>query len=78
MKYPYDAMTSDRSYRKGLPHSVAVAEIQRCANTQFDPMVVDIFLKKQKFFEEVRNASNTDEAFDDYAVIVSQDTKVNT
>ncbi|MEM9192983.1 MAG: HD domain-containing phosphohydrolase [Myxococcota bacterium] len=33
----YDAMTSDRAYRKALPHEVAVAEIQRCANSQFDP-----------------------------------------
>jgi response regulator RpfG family c-di-GMP phosphodiesterase len=33
----YDAMTSDRAYRKALPHEVAVAEILRCAGTQFDP-----------------------------------------
>lgn len=33
----YDAMTSDRAYRRALPHEVAVAEIERCARTQFDP-----------------------------------------
>lgn len=33
----YDAMTSDRAYRKALPHEVAVNEILRCAGTQFDP-----------------------------------------
>jgi HD-GYP domain-containing protein (c-di-GMP phosphodiesterase class II) len=33
----YDAMTSDRSYRRALPHEVALAEIERCASTQFDP-----------------------------------------
>lgn len=35
----YDAMTSDRPYEPALPASVAVAEINRCAGTQFDPDV---------------------------------------
>ncbi|MCL2777474.1 MAG: response regulator [Polyangiaceae bacterium] len=35
----YDAMTSDRAYRRALPHEVAVAEIERCAGTQFDPLL---------------------------------------
>lgn len=33
----YDAMTSDRAYRKALPHEVAVNEITRCSGMQFDP-----------------------------------------
>ncbi|MFK7992024.1 MAG: HD domain-containing phosphohydrolase [Sandaracinaceae bacterium] len=33
----YDAMTSDRAYRKALPHEVAVTEILRCSGSQFDP-----------------------------------------
>ncbi len=33
----YDAMTSDRAYRKALPHEVAVSEICRCGGSQFDP-----------------------------------------
>ena len=33
----YDAMTSDRAYRKALPHEVAVKEILRCCKSQFDP-----------------------------------------
>jgi len=33
----YDAMTSDRAYRKALPHEVAVNEIIRCTGSQFDP-----------------------------------------
>lgn len=69
----YDAMTSDRAYRKGLPHEVALEEIKRCANTQFDPMVVDVFLKKEKFFREAKEASSTDETFNEYAVIVPDD-----
>jgi putative nucleotidyltransferase with HDIG domain len=40
----YDAMTSDRPYRKGLPHKVALTEISRCSGTQFDPAVVEAFL----------------------------------
>lgn len=32
----FDAMTSDRPYERALPISVAVAEITRCAGTQFD------------------------------------------
>lgn len=38
----YDAMTSDRSYRKGLPHLTALEEIKKFAGTQFDP---DLALK---------------------------------
>ncbi|MGD9579945.1 MAG: HD domain-containing phosphohydrolase [Vampirovibrionia bacterium] len=72
----YDAMTSDRSYRKGLPHDVALEEIKRCAGTQFDPMVVDVFMKKEKFFREAKEASNTDQTFNEYAVIVPEATSI--
>jgi HD-GYP domain-containing protein (c-di-GMP phosphodiesterase class II) len=41
----FDAMTSDRPYRKGLPVEVATAEIERCAGTQFDPAVAAAFLR---------------------------------
>jgi putative nucleotidyltransferase with HDIG domain len=40
-----DAITSDRPYRKGRPCQDAVAEIQRHANTQFDPRVVHKFVR---------------------------------
>jgi response regulator RpfG family c-di-GMP phosphodiesterase len=39
----YDAMTSDRAYRRALPHEVAVGEIERCSGTQFDPEVAHSF-----------------------------------
>ena len=42
-----DAMISDRPYRKALPISHAQEEIQRCSGTQFDPKVVDVFIKMQ-------------------------------
>ncbi len=39
----YDAMTSDRPYRKGLDHQVALDEIQAHAGTQFDRSIAGIF-----------------------------------
>jgi len=41
----YDAMTSDRAYRKAMSSEEALAEIRRCAGTQFDPGLVEIFLE---------------------------------
>ncbi|MGA2090366.1 MAG: HD domain-containing phosphohydrolase [Endomicrobiales bacterium] len=40
----FDAITSDRPYRKALPRSVAIEELQKGAGTQFDPKVVIAFL----------------------------------
>jgi putative nucleotidyltransferase with HDIG domain len=39
----YDAMTSNRAYRRALPHEVTVDEIQRCSAQQFDPDVAGSF-----------------------------------
>jgi len=41
----FDAMTSDRPYRAAMSASKAIAEIKKCAGTQFDPAVVKAFLK---------------------------------
>jgi putative two-component system response regulator len=41
----FDAMTSDRPYRAAMTASKAIEEIQRCAGTQFDPIIVKAFLK---------------------------------
>jgi HD-GYP domain-containing protein (c-di-GMP phosphodiesterase class II) len=41
----FDAMTSDRPYRKSMPVEAAKEEIQRNAATQFDPYIVAAFLK---------------------------------
>lgn len=53
----FDAMTSDRPYRKALSYEEARDEIKRCSGTQFDPQVVEAFLKipKEKW-EAVRKA----------------------
>ena len=36
----YDAMASDRCYRKALPEDVIIEELKQCSGTQFDPEVV--------------------------------------
>jgi putative nucleotidyltransferase with HDIG domain len=41
----YDAMTSDRAYRRALPHEVTISEIERCSGTQFDPDVAGSFVE---------------------------------
>lgn len=41
----FDAMTSNRTYRKALPLEVAMMEIRRCAGTQFDPALAEVMLK---------------------------------
>jgi len=42
----YDAMTSERSYRKALCKEDAIKELRRCSGTQFDPEIVEVFIKQ--------------------------------
>ncbi|MEA3369431.1 MAG: HD domain-containing protein [Candidatus Ratteibacteria bacterium] len=44
----FDVMTQQKPYRKAIPQEAAFAELKRGANTQFDPEIVEIFLKLQK------------------------------
>lgn len=48
----FDAMVSDRPYRRGAPHHVAVQELMDHKGTQFDETVVDDFVK---IFEEQKS-----------------------
>ncbi len=41
----YDAMTTDRPYRRALSQETAIAELERHKGTQFDPNVVDAFAR---------------------------------
>jgi HD-GYP domain-containing protein (c-di-GMP phosphodiesterase class II) len=41
----FDAMTSDRPYRAALTHEQAIAELERCSGSQFDPDVALVFLE---------------------------------
>lgn len=54
----YDAMTSDRPYRKALTHEQAVRELKRCAGTQFDP---DLVQKVVQILETSRPHAGPDE-----------------
>jgi putative nucleotidyltransferase with HDIG domain len=50
-----DAITSDRPYRKASSFNHARSEILRCSGTQFDPAVVEVFLKiPNELWQELR------------------------
>lgn len=58
-----DAITSDRPYRKAATFAAARQEIKRCAGTQFDPRVVEVYL------------SLPDQLWEDLRAEISQKTK---
>jgi diguanylate cyclase (GGDEF)-like protein len=41
----YHAMTTDRPYRAGMSHDEAIAELRLCSGSQFDPAVVEAFVR---------------------------------
>jgi|WetSurMetagenome_2_1015567.scaffolds.fasta_scaffold00449_2 putative two-component system response regulator len=41
----YDAMTSDRPYRKALTNEAAIAEVRRCCGSQFDPKIASLMVE---------------------------------
>jgi diguanylate cyclase (GGDEF)-like protein len=55
----FDAMTSDRPYRLAMTPRDALAELQRCSGTHFDPIVVSVF---QAVLSEPRRRTGQDEA----------------
>jgi len=42
----FDAITTSRTYRKARPLQIAMTEVRRCAGTQFDPELADLFLRQ--------------------------------
>ncbi len=50
----FDAMTSDRPYRRALSTEEGMREIQQQAGSQFDPALVDIAVKAASHFEAAR------------------------
>ena len=50
-----DSITTDLPYRAAAPFRVALAEIQRCSGSQFDPQVVKVFLNMpENIWEDLR------------------------
>jgi HD-GYP domain-containing protein (c-di-GMP phosphodiesterase class II) len=49
-------MTTDRVYRSHFSHERAIAELERCAGTQFDPDVVEVFVAMMKEQVPVRSS----------------------
>jgi HD-GYP domain-containing protein (c-di-GMP phosphodiesterase class II) len=41
----YDAIISSRPYRAAASHEIAIAELQKFAGSQFDPMIVETFVE---------------------------------
>lgn len=50
----YDAMTSDRPYRRAMSKETAIARLKAASETQFDPQVVEAFLTALAKKEEER------------------------
>ncbi|MBV8154852.1 MAG: diguanylate cyclase [Candidatus Eremiobacteraeota bacterium] len=50
----YSAMVSDRPYHRGVTEAAALAELQRCAGTQFDPYYVERFVAWREALTETR------------------------
>lgn len=49
----YDAMITDRPYRRAFPKKSAIAELMRCSGTQFDPEVVEVFVEVLETDKEI-------------------------
>ncbi|HAL73528.1 MAG TPA: hypothetical protein DCM45_00370, partial [Clostridiales bacterium] len=41
----YDVITNTRPYKKAQSKAEAIEEIKRCAGSQFDPEIVDVFIE---------------------------------
>jgi len=68
----YDAMTSRRNYRRNMSMEEAVAELKRCAGSQFDPDCVDCFAKAIIDFNTTSDAFSQ-EYLDNFRLVGSVD-----
>jgi putative two-component system response regulator len=60
----YDALVSERPYKKAFPHSEAVGIIVNGRGTHFDPVLVDLFIKVADEFESVKNRVTMEQSVD--------------
>lgn len=56
----YDAMVSDRVYRPAMPVEDALNELKRCAGTQFDPGIVNVFVKMIPEISDIKVSTSLD------------------
>ncbi len=54
----FHAMTSTRAYRAAMSRAAALAELKRCAGTQFNPVIVDAFVELME--DEARGVRDPD------------------
>ena len=55
----YDALISDRPYKKAFSHEQAVAVIKKDSGTHFDPVLVELFLSVADEFDQVSSQINS-------------------
>jgi putative two-component system response regulator len=60
----YDALVSDRPYKKAFSHEEAVKIITEGRGTHFDPQIVDAFLEISDLFEKIKSEESTKDAFE--------------
>jgi HD-GYP domain-containing protein (c-di-GMP phosphodiesterase class II) len=56
----YDAFASQRVYKAAMPHHECVDRIRQDSGKQFDPSLVDVFLKIEHSFQEISRRYGTD------------------
>ncbi len=59
----YDAMVSDRAYRKGMSQQAAFEELRRCAGLQFDPTIVSEFISVLEENPDLGKSTSTGAGF---------------
>lgn len=68
----YDAITSDRCYRKAMPYEIARDEILRCSGSQFDPRIVQQFCSVPKsVWADLRDEAERQSLLDPFQRVVN-------
>jgi putative nucleotidyltransferase with HDIG domain len=70
----FDAMTTDRPYRRGLTFDQAIDELKTYKGTQFNAFLVDLFLENAAEFERILNQREVIEEVEEEAEVVMAET----
>jgi len=66
----FDAMTSDRPYRKGMEPGVAFAEVEKQSGKQFDPKCAAVFLAmRERIVQEIQNQQRVAELYRETSIL---------